>query len=853
MPDHYAENQIDQNKKQWAESSYRFTEPVRYFKNNDPYHWEIDNIPIKQLEENILWLKDQIELGTDVSGITRSDFAELKPVATGSGRSVRVQKGNFIARINDAYQKGIQTLITTANAQVDPNDPVNRGYKFNLPTSVLKRIAGDVVGEALYFNGLYEHLQHHATNPTNSGLRWTTNAVTTISDIPKNRLAVWRQGETMTHDVEGLQEQAVAFTRRWGGAIRTSVVNMAEDLEISIPSFAATDYANKTGFSPAMRADLLFIYAHPVDAEQTTIALPDGQGPTVITEPRLGLLKGAGIVSLRGFGDFQGYDSNDENDEGFFDSTLFNANVTNNNAFFRETGAISDENFVQTVSPLADLTTEDAPFSDTSVNLPSPDDVMNLTPLFQEGLENSFALVGQSVLPIAYIISQKGKTNIEASDIIDIRPFFRTAELSYNERSGVAAANPPLSFANPAVGKTELNTGLVKAVRELKAYVDNATGAIGGALDDLGASTSALNIEQKYITKGIILGGTRYGVEGALLAQAGTFGTGGVAIYDDADAIDYLQRYHGLTGLQDMPKLPGWDLGGWTGQVGNEQGIIGAGSLRNDRINCAIRDATSEESAVFGPITGIDNTTISYISSVYDRIAKNGFLSTDTRPEVVYFLRKRLKVILPANVVDYDVVTSFRNCVPATGDGVVASYPMNKYSGICVEKQGVVGNTAEFTIYVVFHPPAATAYRDIGDNNSSNSQVTFDHRDIVANNNTFGQRAFFAPLNSKSTEEQRGRDIFSAFTVLPRAYDTESAFRSVSKNNNLRANNAKRGYNSTDSEYTYENVFQPEWKALAPYLVTYPTVEFSVIGHTQALPQNYIYDTDTTSSQPNIT
>ena len=64
---------------------------------------------------------------------------------------------------------------------------------------------------------------------------------------------------------------------------------------------------------------------------------------------------------------------------------------------------------------------------------------MNLTPLFQEGLENSFALVGQSILPIAYVIVRKGKTVIEDSDIIDIRPFFRTAELSYNERAGVAA------------------------------------------------------------------------------------------------------------------------------------------------------------------------------------------------------------------------------------------------------------------------------------------------------------------------------------------------------------------------------------------------------------------------------
>ena len=121
MADQFASNQIDQNKQQWAESVYKFTQPVRYFKNNDPYHWEIDNIPIKQLEENILWLKDQVNGDSTLSGIDRSDLSELKPVAVGSGRTVRVQKGRFTPRINDAYQKGIQTLIKTANATVDPN------------------------------------------------------------------------------------------------------------------------------------------------------------------------------------------------------------------------------------------------------------------------------------------------------------------------------------------------------------------------------------------------------------------------------------------------------------------------------------------------------------------------------------------------------------------------------------------------------------------------------------------------------------------------------------------------------------------------------------------------------------
>ena len=40
---------------------YSFVQPIRYYKANDPYYYEVDNIPLRQLEENILFLKDKIE------------------------------------------------------------------------------------------------------------------------------------------------------------------------------------------------------------------------------------------------------------------------------------------------------------------------------------------------------------------------------------------------------------------------------------------------------------------------------------------------------------------------------------------------------------------------------------------------------------------------------------------------------------------------------------------------------------------------------------------------------------------------------------------------------------------------
>ena len=45
---------------QFQQSSYRFTEPIRYYKANDPIYYEVDNIPLKQLQENNMWLKDQL-------------------------------------------------------------------------------------------------------------------------------------------------------------------------------------------------------------------------------------------------------------------------------------------------------------------------------------------------------------------------------------------------------------------------------------------------------------------------------------------------------------------------------------------------------------------------------------------------------------------------------------------------------------------------------------------------------------------------------------------------------------------------------------------------------------------------
>ena len=45
----------------YYDSNYNYISPVRHFKSNDPYYYEVDNIPIKQLEESKNFLKDQVD------------------------------------------------------------------------------------------------------------------------------------------------------------------------------------------------------------------------------------------------------------------------------------------------------------------------------------------------------------------------------------------------------------------------------------------------------------------------------------------------------------------------------------------------------------------------------------------------------------------------------------------------------------------------------------------------------------------------------------------------------------------------------------------------------------------------
>ena len=154
----------------YYDSNYTYINPVRHFKANDPYYYEVDNIPIKQLEESKNFLKDQVDgilrdRANFKIAIDRSNFTELQPFVTGVDRKVRVRAGRYTARVNDAYSvTPIQFISQVAGfsntIENNTTAPVNtyevekmRGAGVSAALEVFQ---SGLAGAALNMNGLAE-------------------------------------------------------------------------------------------------------------------------------------------------------------------------------------------------------------------------------------------------------------------------------------------------------------------------------------------------------------------------------------------------------------------------------------------------------------------------------------------------------------------------------------------------------------------------------------------------------------------------------------------------------------------------------------------------------------------------
>jgi hypothetical protein len=495
----------------FVSSPYLFTDPPRYYKANDPYYFEVDNIPLKQIHENCLWLKDQIAgVDTEVSGLPVRKIIDLQPHVSETDRNLRVRAGKFTARINDAYSTNANQFWATFdnNQTVDlERSPIYVNPSVIINDSAFSTIVGQTVNQILYNNGLYDHYQHYPAliqiepvisqsnvpnGPINFNFIASPSYLTTgglsIAQIPKVRAAAWKQ-KTDTAVQEhprkpDLQQLSVDFCRRWQGVFRTSVVNSPNTLNIPIPAFNEADYIDNNiseGLDAQVRIDLVFMYAHPVDSSESYIAKSAGEGPERITMPRLGLVKGAGAILAPNA--IEGTPAVDIiTTPSLIGGADWTSQATNNEKYYSllQNGLEGASMSIQ--STLSDQLAAHTPFNvTTGASFPSPDDLLNLAPLLsQDALDGGLQTVGQSVLPICYVIVKKGSPIILEEDIIDIRPFLRTTELTYNERAGVAAANPPLSLANPATGKYELYRALEGMREYLKTYIEQLTGNLEG-------------------------------------------------------------------------------------------------------------------------------------------------------------------------------------------------------------------------------------------------------------------------------------------------------------------------------------------------------------------------------------
>lgn len=738
------------------DSVYKYNDPVRYFKANDPYYFEVDNIPLKQLQENCNFLKDQISKlltgGTSTSSITtlgsvgRDNFTELQPYVAGLDNKVKVRPGRYTARINDAYSiQPLQFLTQVAGFNVGELKSFQYANQINsLYSSTVQKIRSTVSSDALGMNGLLERtfiysvrdisrkspfLVNTGTCPGYSNREsndqfkaypnWTGELFNALSN-PNEEFSVISPffgsvaSTIATGEFRDLPKLETLFIKRWRGITRTAIVNVEEELEIEIPPFSDDDFFyydennQRQSIAATQRIDLVFIYSKPIDTSATTINKfenQNGQGfcgvnngvptaPIKINKPILGLVKGAGLGVNYHFIAGPGVPQ------------PLNKSTTQLNG--------SDEYPMILASP-ADASGSNMGFGNIKGSFPSPDDLMNIAPLLTEDLEQSSpALIGQSIMPVAYVVVRKNanlnensNNVIEIADLIDIRPFFRTTELAYNERAGLAAATPQVSLANPVA---------------TEGYVDYVAKALDNKIAQItGVNTQQTNILSslpRIIGAGYVMGGTAYGVEGTLLDLLRKTNSPNANNVDVRSNFDYPSNIL-------INTRPDWDLASWL----SDSDITGGspGATKYDWINYAI-SKVPDEYGQLPPGTSPDDPFINDNSTAYgpqstqvrDFSASGKPIGFGTWPAhrsassnggfyTLYYVSKTIKINrsqIPW-MADYRVNVRLHNCVPLSSrilgaeDNNFGRYGQGaSISNVWVSKKKVSQNDFEFTIFV---------------------------------------------------------------------------------------------------------------------------------------------------------
>jgi hypothetical protein len=706
----------------YYDSNYRFTDPIRFFKANDPYYFEVDNIPLKQLQENCNWLRDQVRQdSTKLLGVKRSDLDELRPYATGGDRIIRVKPGRYSARINDTTNKEplayLEKVMGEAVGDVDawstalPNPGNFTGGKNAVLQAALDTFKSAVAAEAKGMTGLAERaftwpVINSYTPIDNDGVDLVSMAYggpdvnipgggAQASPMVISQALLWAKsldsvvGEYVLPSFETsnpnngwakFPRTENYFIKAWRGVSRISVVDVDDEISIEVPGFDSDDfsYTNSNGTTTQVtgvesRVDLVFIYSKPVDSSGVTILKPDGK--QTITKPQLGIVRGAGIkTNFQETGDY---------------TQEYMENVGSDHKILAHPGDQKNTNMGFTSTSANDIA------QDIRGTFPAPDDILNLAPLISEKLEdNAYELIGQSILPVAYVWVQNGSQVVLSTDVIDIRPLFRTAELTYNERAGLGAAFPQLSLANPAVGKGQLDYEIRRVYDDLKGRVD-----VLAAESD---SQSSMNT----LATGYVFGGWNFGPEGALFNyyQSVFADDGSDSTNSEVYIKQYVRSKYGIGSTAasiSIPSYPDWDLSQWC----IEQDIDAKGLYPNDYINTFLSQKGSPDASIvagsFSQLVNTDGTTEG--GGAPEQL--NNFTNTDAPGNdssvvsVVNFnyVAKKIKFNRPAWLADYRVDVDLVNCLAQDSRGHHQDDEAGSYFGHWVEK-----GFDEFTIYVAF-------------------------------------------------------------------------------------------------------------------------------------------------------
>ena len=704
-------------------SRYKFTDPIRYFKANDPYYWEVDNIPLKQLQENCLWLKensgqgaqgppgppgppgDSGSAGQDGSdgnvnlsvSASRLNFVELQPFAMGNDRTIHVRPGRFTGRVNSAYDKSFLAKLRREHSNLNLlfTDPARTA-------EVATKMVNLAQQTAIYnINGLLD--RYRTWNPTDPVFPLITWGSDSSLPVDENHplLGTFTGPDQYWPELHGvfslggadgqsfsLMSKATEqlLVRQWRGVARTAIVDVPSELTIDIPAFDDNDFfywddsTKHLIDGPQYRIDLVFIYTKPIDADKATLSSYTKSGdvvqPKVIYQPTLGVVKGAGLgarfevspnnVSLGvdtvdKFWTAQGAASNGIEDPG--DGTfMIKPNVADENSATNgfKRGAYNN--------------------IEVHGSFPSPDDLMNLTPNLMANLEpEDFQLIGQSILPICYVLVPKQGSPVLADHILDIRPFFRTAELSYNERAGLAAATPQVSLANPVVSRYELQDAISKI-----------------ELPDEGGGTEPL--KTNVLAKGTVWGGLMYGPEGALWNLANpSVNTNVLDCFNNRNNMDGMSDSllsvldYSLNSEAQIPLWPSWDFPSWNSLP---EYSASRGKYMNDWMDEIQTGAggccpgmLSETRLALEDSGSVEGTTDLH-SGDYLRLGGYGPGSVGTKAR---FVKKRIRISkIPDWVKDIQTVANFSHCSPLTSEGGGEDWGQNLNSGTAYATLGGV-------------------------------------------------------------------------------------------------------------------------------------------------------------------